>query len=39
VYCDSVLIAEIFWTGNILYSGNPVEINRVGDGSGQLIEE
>lgn len=39
VYCDSVLIAEIFWTGNILYSGNPVEINRVGDGSGQLIKE
>ena len=39
VSCDSLLLAEIYWTGNVFYSGNPQIIKRFGNGSGQLIEE
>lgn len=38
VFCDSLLLGEIHWTGNTYYSGNPSIVKRFGTGSGQLIE-
>jgi len=37
VNCTYNLVAEIRRTGNIFYSGNPLLVKRIGNGSGELI--
>lgn len=37
INCTYNLVAEIRRTGNIFYTGNPLQVKRIGNGSGELI--